>query len=116
MFTYNLNVGDVLTTFRAAAWNNRGQDSTCSSQLPLKVIEKSEVVLSNIVLHKFVLEDTLFRHLYANYNGDPIRYTFIERMGVINNYQFMNTLELSWSSLTVQFFDKFKFIVLSTPG
>ncbi|GAB1417863.1 hypothetical protein MASR2M12_06280 [Bacteroidales bacterium] len=66
LFTYNLNVGDVLTTFRAAAWNNRGQDSTCSSQLPLKVIEKSEVVLSNIVLQKFVLEDTLFRHLYAN--------------------------------------------------
>ena len=24
--------------------------------------------------------------------------------------------DLSWSSLTVQFFDKFKFIVLSTPG
>lgn len=94
LFTYNLNVGDVLTTFRAAAWYG-GQDSTCSSQLPLKVIEKSEVMLGSSVLQKFVLEDTLFRHLYPNYNGDDIRYVFIERIGVVNNYQFMNTLEQS---------------------
>ncbi len=93
LFTYNLNVGDVLTTFRAAGVFN-WQDSACSSRLPLKVIEKSEVMLGSSLLQKFVLEDTLFGHLYPNYIGEPIRYTFIERIGVINNYPFMNSLEM----------------------
>lgn len=93
LFSYNLNVGDVLTTFRAAGVFN-WQDSACSSRLPLKVIEKSEVMLGSSLLQKFVLEDTLFGHLYPNYIGEPIRYTFIERIGVINYYPFMNSLEM----------------------
>jgi len=93
-FTFNLSVGDVFSTFRTAGWNSNWEDSACSSVLPLKVIEESEVELDGLILKKFILEDTLFPYLYEQSNPDPVNYILIERIGVINSYPLINTMEL----------------------
>ena len=92
-FTYNLSVGDVFSTFRTAGLNSYWEDSACSSVLPLRVIEESEVELNGQMLKEFVLEDTLFRHLYDPNYPDPVTYTLIERIGIVDNYLLINTLE-----------------------
>lgn len=92
-FTFNLNMEDVFSTFRTAGWNNHWEDSACSSILPLKVIEISEIELDGLILKKFILEDTLFNDLYDPNYPDPVTYTLIERIGVTNTYHFINTME-----------------------
>lgn len=92
-FTFNLNVTDVFSTFRTAGWNNHWEDSACSSILPLKVIEESEIELEGLKYKQFVLKDTLFNDLYDPYYPDPVTYTLIERIGIINTYHFINTIE-----------------------
>ncbi len=94
-FTFNLDLGDVFTTFRTAGANNHWEDAPCNEELPLKVIEVSEVELNGQLLKKFILEDTLFNHLHDYYPGEPITYTLIERIGVVNTYHFINTMEFS---------------------
>lgn len=93
-FTYNLSVGDYFSTFRTAGWNYHWEDSACTSTLTLKVIEKSEIELDGQILKKFILEDTLFPYLYDPSYPDPITYILIERIGVINSYQLINTIEV----------------------
>lgn len=92
-FTFNLSIDDVFSTYRTAGWNYNWEDSACSSILPLRVIEENVVELNGQVLKKFVLEDTLFEHLYDPNYPDPVTYTLIERIGVINTYHFINTIE-----------------------
>lgn len=92
-FTFNLSVGDIFSTFRTAGLNSYWGDSACSSVLPLRVIEENEIELNGQILKEFVLEDTLFRHLYDTNYPEPLTYTLIERIGVVDNYQFINTLE-----------------------
>lgn len=92
-FTFNLNLGDVFTTFRTAGWNNHWQDSACTSILPLKVIEKDEIDLNGQILSRIVLQDTLISYLYDIQLDEPVTYTLIERIGVINAYPFINTIE-----------------------
>ncbi len=92
-FTFNLSVGDIFSTFRTAGLNSYWEDSACSSVLPLRVVEESEIELNGQMLKKFVLEDTLFRHLYDPNYPDPVTFTLVERIGVIDNYPFINTLE-----------------------
>ncbi len=92
-FTFNLNLGDVFTTFRTAGWNNHWQDSACTSILPLKVIEKDEIDLNGQILRRIVLQDTLISYLYDIQLVEPVTYTLIERIGVVNAYPFINTIE-----------------------
>jgi hypothetical protein len=92
-FTFNLKLGDVFSTFRTAGWNYHWEDSSCISTLPLKVIGVDEVNFSGQTFKKFVLEDTLFNYLYDNPNQEPVKYTLIERIGVINTYPFINIQE-----------------------
>jgi hypothetical protein len=92
-FTFNLNLGDVFTTFRTAGWNNHWQDSACTSILPLKVIEKDEINLNGQIFSRIVLQDTLISYLYDIQLDEPVTYTLIERIGVINAYPFINTIE-----------------------
>jgi len=92
-FTFNLKIGDVFSTFRTAGWNSHWEDSACISTLPLKVIDVDEVNFSGQTFKKFVLEDTLFNYLYDGSNQETVKYTLIERIGVINTYPFINTKE-----------------------
>ncbi|HZK07990.1 MAG TPA: hypothetical protein VFC92_07295 [Bacteroidales bacterium] len=94
-FTFNLSLGDVFTTFRTAGWNNHWEDSACSSILPLKVIDESIIEIEGEYLKKFILRDTLFEHLYVPGYPEYIEYTLIERIGIINNYPLINTMEPS---------------------
>ncbi|MDY0076703.1 MAG: T9SS type A sorting domain-containing protein [Bacteroidales bacterium] len=94
-FTFNLIVGDVFTTFRTAGWNFHWEDSAYSSKLTLKVIEETEIELNDQTLKKFVLEDTLFHHLYVSNDPEPITYSLVERIGVINSYPLINSMEPS---------------------
>jgi hypothetical protein len=96
-FTFDLNVGDIFSTFRTAGWNYHWEDSACSSILPLKVIEESEIELDGLMLKKFILEDTLFHYLYGSTNQESIYYVLIERIGVLNSYPMINTMEPSGS-------------------
>lgn len=90
-FTFNLNVGDVFSTYRTSGW--WWNDSTCSSILPLKVIDIDEIELSGQFFTKYVLEDTLFQYLYETGNPDPITYVLVDRIGVINTFPFLNVME-----------------------
>jgi len=92
-FTFNLNVGDIFTTFRTAGGNYHWEDSACSSKLTLKVIEETEIELNGQTLKKFVLEDTLFHYLYDSNDPEPVTYTLVERIGVINSYPLINSME-----------------------
>jgi hypothetical protein len=92
-FTFNLSLGDVFTTFRTAGWNNHWEDSACSSILPLEVIDESIIEIEGEYLKKFILRDTLFEHLYVPGYPEYIEYTLIERIGVLNGYPFINTME-----------------------
>lgn len=91
-FTYNLNVGDVFTTYRTAGFYN-WNDSACSSVLPLKVIEKETVVYEGQILRKYVLQDTLFHYLYEGTYPEVVEYTLVERIGVLNSYPLINSME-----------------------
>ncbi|MCK9452959.1 MAG: T9SS type A sorting domain-containing protein [Bacteroidales bacterium] len=92
-FTFNLNVGDVFTTFRTGGWNYHWEDSACTSKLTLKVIEESEIELNEQTLKKFVLEDTLFHHLYVSNSPEPVTYVLVERIGIISSYPLINSME-----------------------
>lgn len=97
-FTFNLNVGDVFSTFRSSGW--MWNDSSCSSVLPLKVIEKSELELNGELFNSYILEDTLFHYLYEEPNyPQPIYYNLIDRIGVINTLPFINVKENSESCM-----------------
>jgi len=90
-FTYNLEIGDVFTTYRSSGW--MWNDTTCSSILPLKVIEINEIELDGEIFNSYILEDTLFHYLYDDPNyPEPILYNLVERIGVINTFPFLNTL------------------------
>lgn len=90
-FTFNLNVGDVFSTYRTSGW--WWNDSTCSSILPLKVIDIDEIELSGQIFTKYILEDTLFQYLYEPSYPDPITYVLVDRIGVINTFPFLNVME-----------------------
>ncbi|MCF8334377.1 MAG: T9SS type A sorting domain-containing protein [Bacteroidales bacterium] len=86
-FTYNLDVGDIYTTFRSLPTN--WSDSTCSSTMPLKVINSEMVELDGEMLQQWTLRDTLYDDLYGN-DALRIDYTLIQRIGIINSYPFIN--------------------------
>lgn len=94
-FTYNLHLGDVYTTFRTAGFNTNWEDSACSSKLPLKVIEESEIELYGQTLKRFVLKDTLFNYLYDSFISYDVTYELVERLGIINTYPLINPIEPS---------------------
>ena len=91
-FTFNLEEGDVFTTFRSAGWNS-WNDSACSSSLPLKVIEKNTIMYNNQEYNKFLLYDTLFSYLYGI--DKTVIYELVEPIGIINAYPFIN-LQETW--------------------
>lgn len=86
-FTYNLEVGDVYTTFRSLPTN--WSDSTCSSTMPLKVISSEMVELDGEMIQQWTLRDTLYDDLYGN-DALRIDYTLVQRIGIINSYPFIN--------------------------
>jgi hypothetical protein len=92
-FTYNLTIGDVYTTYRSAGLNGFWADSACTSILPLKVTEVSQVELDGLTLNKYVLQDTLFHYIYEGGYPEIVEYILIERVGVVNTYPFINTME-----------------------
>lgn len=90
-FTFNLKEGDVFTTFRSAGFSDSWNDSAYSSQLPLKVIEKSTTNYNDKEYNRFLLHDTLFTYLYGI--EQSVIYELVEPVGVINAYPFINTQE-----------------------
>lgn len=105
LFKFNMEEGDVFTTFRSAGCDYSWNDSACSSVLPLKVIKKEVVNLEGIELNRYLLQDTLFPHLYG-YEAEyaPV-YEFVERIGVLNAYMFINNYELKDCAITSDAFD-----------
>jgi hypothetical protein len=90
-FAFNLNVGDVFTTFRSSGW--MWNDSSCSSVLPLKVIEINEVELNGEIFNSYIIEDTLFQYLFDDSVYPELVYNLIDRIGVINTLPFINVGE-----------------------
>lgn len=95
-FAFNLNKGDVFSTFRSAGWGangalNYGNDSTCCSLKPLLVTQKNEVELGGLTLNEYTLKDTLFTSLY-NYR-DLGYYTMVDRIGPIGTYPLIDIHE-----------------------
>ena len=101
-FKFDLDIGDVFTTFRSAGLSyNTWNDSACSSKLPLLVYEKGTLNINGVELNRYLLVDTLFFHLYGIDN--PPVYELVERIGVTNAYPFINTEEETGCSLTTDF-------------
>jgi len=94
-FTFNLEVGDVFTTFRSAGNGNNWSDSACSSKLPLKVIDFEMVQYGDLNLKQYTLRDTLFHYLYETNYPDEVIYVLTERIGVLNSLPLINTMEPS---------------------
>lgn len=90
-FKFDMEIGDLFTTFRSAGWLFSWNDSTCSSVLPLRVIEKETLNINGVELNKYLLADTLFSHLYG-VHYTPV-YELVDRVGVINAYPFINNAE-----------------------
>lgn len=90
-FTFNLNEGDVFTTFRTAGCMGSWNDSAYSSQLPLKVIEKSTINYNDNEYDRYLLYDTLFPYLYEI--EQIVIYELVNPIGVINAYPFINNQE-----------------------
>ncbi len=90
-FKFDMEIGDVFTTFRSAGWMNSWNDSTCSSVLPLRVIEKETLNINDVELNRYLLADTLFSYLYG-VDDTPV-YELVDRIGVINAYPFINNAE-----------------------
>lgn len=95
-FTFNLEEGDVFTTFRSAGWNS-WNDSTLTSLLPLKVMEKNTINYDGTEYNRFLLYDTLFSHLYGI--EQRVIYELVEPIGVINSYPFINVQESTGGGL-----------------
>jgi len=91
-FTHNLEVGDVFTTFRSAGNGGYWNDSACSSRLPLEVIDFEMVQYGDLNLKQWILRDTLFHDLYVTHS-EEVTYVLTERIGVLNSYPFINTME-----------------------
>lgn len=92
-FTFNLEIGDVFTTYRTAGHTNFWEDSACVSILPLKVVEESIVEFEGQNFKQFILQDTLFHYLYETNYPEVVEYKLVERIGVTNSYPFINTME-----------------------
>lgn len=96
-FSFNLNEGDVFTTFRSAGWGengvpNYGNDSACCSLKPLLVTRKTEVELDGLTLNEYTLKDTLFTELYGY--EDMGYWKMIDRIGPIDTYPLIDTKEV----------------------
>ena len=92
-FTYNLEVGDVFTTFRSAGNGGYWNDSACSSNLPLEVIDFEMVQYGDLNLKQWTLRDTLFHDLYETAGPEEVIYVLTERIGVLNSYPLINNVE-----------------------
>jgi hypothetical protein len=92
-FTLNVSIGDSYSTFRTAGSSTIWSDSACSSYMPLKIVDSNTVNYGGLNLQQYVLNDTLFPYLYVGSFNDSINYTLVERIGVINMYHFINTIE-----------------------
>lgn len=94
-FAFNLEIGDVYTTFRTAgAFVNNWNDSACTSILPLKVIDIEQIELGGQVLNKYVLRDTLFPYIHSEPDPSFSEFILVDRIGVINTYPFINVAEV----------------------
>ena len=82
-FSYNLEVGDVYTTFRSSGFN--WSDSACNSVKPLKVTSSQMVEYGEQTLQQWTLQDTLIDDLYP-IEDEHYEFVFVERIGVINTY------------------------------
>lgn len=98
-FSFNLTEGDVYTTFRSAGWGIDGtahyaNDSTCTSQRPLKVIRKTGIELGGLLLNEYVLEDTLFSTLYGFEQNR--QWLLVDRVGILDTYPLVDVNELGF--------------------
>ena len=77
-FHFQLHLDEVITTFRSIAGTS---DTSCSSLLPLKVVDSSTVVISGQSLTRWKLVDTLGFDPYST--GSPIYedYWLYEKLG-----------------------------------
>lgn len=96
-FSFNLNEGDVFTTFRSAGWGangvpNYGNDSTCTAQKPLRVVRKTETQLGGLALNEYLVEDTLFEALYQ-IEGQHKYWNIADRIGPIDTYPLIDIKE-----------------------
>ena len=97
-FVFNLNVGDLFTTFRSAGWGingvlNYGNDSTCSSLKPLLVTQKREIELGGTALNEYILKDTLFTALYGL---EGRNWVIVDRIGPIGTYPLIDLKEIEF--------------------
>jgi hypothetical protein len=89
-FHFNLNMGEVITTFRSIAGTS---DTSCSSILPLEVIDSTTITISGEELTRWTLRDTLGFDPMGT--GSPFfkEYTLIERIGIADYYRFYDPVE-----------------------
>ncbi len=113
LFSYNVKKDDEYVIFRSGGSGIIGlpTDSACSSKMNLKVINKSEVVLNTFTLNSWDIQDLDFNVLY-NYS-EPMVYTLIERLGVINNFHFINPNEFNGTCSLISEIIEFKLIEYS---
>lgn len=85
---FNAAIADVYTTFRTNL--EAFADSTCSSILPIKVLQLDTVTYGTLALRHWVLEDTLFNYIYTG-AYPASKWNIAERMGFMNNFPFTPT-------------------------
>ena len=98
-FAFNIDEGDVFTTFRSAGWGensvpNYGNDSACCSLKPLLVTQKKEVELGGLAMNEYVMKDTLFTDLYGY--EDLGYWKMVDRIGPIDTYPLIDINEIGF--------------------
>jgi hypothetical protein len=91
-FTYDLEAGDVYTTYRSAGVTDNWADSSCTSEMPLKVMDKQVVEYNGMELQQWMLKDTLYSYLYEGNMGDST-YVFTERIGGTDGFPLISYTE-----------------------
>lgn len=92
---FNAAIADVYTTFRT--YLEAFADSTCSSILPIKVLQLDTVTFGTLSLRHWVLEDTLFNYIYTGVSYPASKWNIAERMGFMNNFPFTPTTITGYS-------------------
>jgi hypothetical protein len=87
---FNAQLNDVYTTFRTDF--DLFSESTCTTLLPVKVLDLDTLSFGTLNLERWLLKDTLFDDIYIGY-GPASTWQVVERIGFLNDFPFT----LNWN-------------------
>jgi hypothetical protein len=89
---FNAQVDDVYTTFRTDF--DLFSESTCTTNLPVRVLDLDTLGFGSLNLQQWLLQDTLFTYIYSG-SAQASTWRVVERIGFLNDFPFTLNWEFS---------------------